>query len=110
VALVVAIVALLISWFPFIGAVAGFIALVLGVIAWVVAKKSGRPAGLAIAGTIISVIALVIGLVVSVAFIALIDKAQEEEAYCNSVSTTQQEFDDCMADRVGSWFGIEPSS
>jgi cytochrome bd-type quinol oxidase subunit 2 len=106
----VAIVALLISWFPFIGAVAAVIALVLGVIAWVAAKKSGRPAGLAIAATIVSIIALLIAIVVTVAFIALIDKAQEEEDYCNSVSSTQQEFDDCMADRVGSWFGIEPSS
>jgi len=92
---------------PFLGAVAALVALGLGIGAWVTAKKSGRPVGLAVTGTVVSIVALLIGIVISVGFLILIDRAQEADRYCNSVSSTQAEYDQCMEDRVSSWFGVE---
>lgn len=107
VALIAAIIALLISWVPFIGGVAALVALGLGIGAWVSSKKSGRPAGLAVTGTIISIVALLIGIVITIGFLVLVDRAQEADRFCDSVSTTQAEYDRCMEDRVSSWFGVE---
>ncbi|MCZ3387460.1 MAG: CD20-like domain-containing protein [Actinomycetia bacterium] len=110
VALVVAIIALIICWFPFVGGAAALIALILGVIAWVSAKKSGRPAGLAIAATIVSALALLVGIVISIAFLALIGRTQDADEYCKRVSTTQATYDQCMSDQVSDWFGIDTTS
>ncbi|MGB2840402.1 MAG: hypothetical protein WBC76_11290 [Actinomycetes bacterium] len=107
IALIVAVIALLISWVPFLGALTALIALGLGIGAWVSTKKGGRPAGLAIAATVISILAFLIGVVVSIGFLILIDQAQEADRYCNSVSTTQAEYDACIEDRVTSWFGVD---
>ncbi len=107
IALIVAVIALLISWVPFLGAIAALIALGLGIGAWVSAKKGGRPAGLAIAATVISILAFLIGVVITIGFLILIDQAQEADRYCNSVSTTQAEYDACIEDRVTSWFGVD---
>jgi hypothetical protein len=109
VALVIAIVALVICWVPFIGGGAALIALVLGIVAWVSAKKASRPAGLAIAATVISILSLLIGVVISIAFIVLAAKGADANDYCNRVSNTQAEFDQCFEDQVGSWFGVEPT-
>jgi hypothetical protein len=106
VALVIAIVALIFCWFPFIGGGAALIALILGIAAWVSAKGAGRPTGLAIAATMISILALIIGVVISIAVIALIDEAQKADKYCNSVSANQAEYDQCMEDRVSTWLRI----
>ena len=106
-AAIVAVIALLISWVPFLGALTALIALGLGIGAWVSTKKGGRPAGLAIAATVISILAFLIGVVVSIGFLILIDQAQEADRYCNSVSTTQAEYDACIEDRVTSWFGVD---
>ena len=110
VALVIAIVALFICWFPFVGGGAALIALVLGIVAWVSAKKAGRPAGLAIAATIVSALALLVGVVISIAFIVLIGKTQEADDYCRPVSDTQTAYDQCMSDQVSDWFGIDTTS
>lgn len=107
VALIVAVIALVISWVPFLGAIAALIALGLGIGAWVSSKKRGRPAGLGVAATVISILALVIGVVISIGFLVLIDEAQKADRYCNSVSTTQAEYDTCIEDRVTSWFGVD---
>jgi hypothetical protein len=74
------------------------------------ATKAGRPAGLAIAATIIGILSLIIGIIISIAFVALINEADKADAYCNSVSTNQAEYDQCMEDRVSSWFGIDTTS
>lgn len=110
IALVISIVALLICWVPFLGGGAALIALVLGIVAWVSAKKSGRPAGLGITATIISVLALIVGLVVSIAFLVLVSKSTDADKVCQRSSTTQAQYDQCMQDEVGSWFGIDPNS
>ncbi len=110
VALVIAIIALIICWVPFLGGGAALIALILGIVGWVSSKKAGRPAGLAIAATIISVLALIVGIVVSIAFIVLAAKAADADQYCNQVSSTQAEYDKCIEDEVGSWFGIDSTS
>ena len=107
IAFVASILALLISWIPFLGAVAALITLGLSVGAWIVSKKSGRPVGLAVAGTIISILAFLVGLVITIGFLILIDKAEDESRYCNSVTNTQAEYDQCMNDRVSSWFGVD---
>jgi hypothetical protein len=107
VALVISIIALIICWFPFVGPIAALVALALSIAAWVSSTKSGRPAGLAIAGTVISVIAFIAGVVITIGFLILINRAQEADRYCNSVSTTQEEYDQCMTDRVSDWFGID---
>jgi hypothetical protein len=110
----VAIVAFLLFWFPVIGAGATFIALILGIIAWVVAGKSHRPTGLAIAATVISALGLVISLVITIWFFhALINDVRDAERYCDPITNTQAAYDDCVNTRAGdsflNRFGIEPS-
>ncbi len=107
VALVISIIALIICWFPVVGPIAALITLALSIAAWVTSKNSGRPAGLAIAGTVISAIAFIAGVGITIGFFILVDRAQEADRYCTSVSRTQAEYDQCMTDRVGSWFGID---
>jgi len=107
VALVISIIALVICWVPFIGPVAALVALGLSIAAWVTSKKSGRPAGLAIAGTVVSIIDFVAGVVITIGFLFFVNRAQEADKFCNSVSTTQAEYDQCMTDRVSDWFGID---
>jgi Na+/H+-dicarboxylate symporter len=106
----VAIVALIICWIPFLGGGIALIALILGIVAWVSAKKASRPAGLAIAATIISVLAIIVGIVVSVAFLVLVAKSADADEACQRSSSTQAEYDQCMQDEVGSWFGVDPNS
>ncbi len=110
VALVISIVALIICWIPFLGGGAALIALILGIAGWVSAKKAGRPAGLAIAATVISVLSLIVAIVISIAFIVLAAKAADADEYCTRVSTNQAEYDQCIEDEVGSWFGIDTTS
>lgn len=110
VAIVFAIIALVISWIPFIGGGAAVIALILGIIGWTSAKRNGRSAGLAVAATIIAAISLLIAIVVSILFILLINKAQEADQHCTTVSSTQRAYDQCMNDRVSDWFGIDTTS
>ena len=112
VALIVSLLALLASWIPIIGIFGTFLALVLGIIAWVVSSKGGRPVGMAIAATVISVVGLVISVVLTVWFFAaIIDDVREAEDFCNGITETQAEFDRCVEDRMGDnfldRFGIE---
>jgi Na+/H+ antiporter NhaD/arsenite permease-like protein len=114
VALIVAVLALLVSWVPVLGIVATFIALVLAIISWVVSKKSRRPVGMGVAATVISILGLVIGMVFTVWFFAaIIDDVREAERICRPISSNQAEFDRCVEDRAGDnfleRFGIEPS-
>lgn len=114
IALIAAILALLVSWVPILGIIATFIALVLAIISWVVSKKSGRPVGMGVAATVISILGLVIGMVFTVWFFAaIIDDVREAERYCNTVTSNQVEFERCVEDRSGDnfleRFGIEPS-
>ncbi len=110
IAFIVSIVALVLFWFPFVDVGVAVIALILGIIAWVAAKKAGRPAGLAIAGTIISILALIVGIIVSIGFLLLISKSDDADKVCQLNSTTQAQYDQCMKNEVGSWFGIDPNS
>ncbi|MEO8106425.1 MAG: hypothetical protein ABI720_03825 [Actinomycetes bacterium] len=107
IALVASILALLISWIPFVGAIAALVTLGLGIGAWVAAKKSGRPLGLGVAATIVSVLALIVGIVFTAGFLFLIDEVQKAEQYCRSVTATDGAFDRCMNDRVSNWFGVD---
>jgi hypothetical protein len=111
VALVIAIVALIICWIPFLGAGAALIALVLGIVAWVSAKKASRPAGLAIAATLIAGFALLVGVVLSIAVVAFlgdkIDSYDEADRYCRDTTATQADYDICMQEK---WLGIDTTS
>lgn len=66
---------MLISWLFVIGFVAGIVGLVLSVVGMRQAKQRNAPNGLAIAGLTCSIIAVVVGLVVTVVVIVAFDTA-----------------------------------
>ncbi len=112
VALVIAIVALLICWIPFLGGGAALIALILG-IAGVGVCEEGRPSGWpghcrdghqrARAASS--------AIVISIAFIVLAAKVNDAEQLCRQrFPLNQTQYEQCIEDEVGSWFGIESTS
>ena len=105
-ALVIAIVALSLSWVPIINnfaAVLGFVALVLGIVSLVVAARRRGSKGLGIASTIIAVVAVVLVFVTQAAYVAAIDgvsKAVEEAVDGNSAATDKEQEQAADAARV----------
>jgi len=102
-------VALVICWIPILGILAGLAGLVLGIIAWVTLKPTGRPIGLAIAGTIIAGLALLAGILVTILIFWVFDEFGDDIRDCSSSTLTQQQRDQCIEDRINDRFGIDES-
>ena len=111
-ALVVAILAVLICWIPLLGVGATFVALILAIVAWVVSAKGRRPVALAVIATVLSVLGLILGLVITIVFFAaIVEDTNDARRYCEPRTSTQAEFDQCVSEHAGSnfldRFGIE---
>lgn len=111
VALVFAVISLLICLIPVVGALGALVALGLGIGAWLNSRSQHRPQGLAIAATVISGLAFIVGVVWSIVAIAFvgdkIDSFDEADRYCQQNTTTQEDYDICMQEE---WLGIDASS
>jgi len=108
-ALVIAIIALVICWIPFVGAFIALGALVLSVVAWVTSKSAGRPIGLAVAATVVSALAFVAGVLITILVVWAWDEFGDDIRDCSDATLTQQEQEQCLEDRINDRFGIEPS-
>ena len=102
-ALIIAIISLVICWIPFVGAIAALVALVLGIAAWTTSKSSGRPVGLAVAATIVSALAAVAGVILTIAILWLIDKVED----CTDPNFTDAQREQCVEDRLNDSFGMK---
>jgi uncharacterized membrane protein len=91
---VLGIVGLMACWVPVLGAVIALVGLVLGIVALKKARTARRSNGLAVAGVIISGIALIAGIALSTFLIDLF-------AECDLVESTEAEFDACMDRQFG---------
>jgi thiol:disulfide interchange protein len=110
VALIIAIISLLICLIPVVGAIGALVALGLGIGAWMSSRSQQRPQGLAIAATVIAGLAFLVGVVWSIVAIAFlgdkIDSFDEADRYCQTNTTTQEDYDVCMQEE---WLGIDAS-
>jgi hypothetical protein len=104
-ALVLGILALLGSWAPFVNIlciVLGIIGIVLGVMARArVRRGEATNGGMALTGIILSAIAVVVSLIVTVAVTAFIGSNFEGLQDCADPSLTQQEQQACIEDQLG---------
>jgi hypothetical protein len=104
-ALVFAIVAGVLFWIPVLGILLALTGLVLGIVAWMKAGKQNRPKGMAIAATIVSILALLGSILVTALVIFFGDIVVD----CADPDLTQQEQEDCIEDRVNDRFGVDSS-
>ncbi|HVQ89088.1 MAG TPA: hypothetical protein VMT88_13010 [Actinomycetes bacterium] len=105
-ALVFSIIAALTSWIPFVSILAlllALAALVMGIIAWSKAGKSHRPKGMAIAATIVSILALL----VSAAMTTLVFWLGDVFVNCTDPNLTQNQQERCIENGVNDKFGIQ---
>ncbi len=108
-AIIVALIALVTCWVPFAGAFIALIALGLSIPAWVTSKSSGRPVGVAIAATVISVLAFLAGVLITILVIWVWDEFGNDIRDCTNSNMTQQQQDQCLQDRINDRFGIDPT-
>ncbi|HEX5017405.1 MAG TPA: hypothetical protein VFX15_07455 [Actinomycetes bacterium] len=106
-ALIVAILALVLCWIPFVGAIGALVALVLSIAAWMTSKSAGRPVGLAVAATIVSALAAVAGVLLTILILWVFDEFGDDVRECQNQSVTQEQLDRCLEDRVNDRFGID---
>jgi hypothetical protein len=109
-ALVVAIIALVFCWIPFLGAVVALIALVLSIVAWMTSKSSGRPVGMSIAATIVSAIAALGGVILTILIMWFWGEFGDDIRDCSSQTLTEQQQQQCIEDRVNDRLGIDSNS
>ena len=93
-ALVLGIVGLLGCWVPIVGALVALVGLVLGIVALSKSRKAQRSNGLAVAGVIISGIALLAGIALSAVILDMF-------ADCDIANSTEAELDACLERQVG---------
>lgn len=106
-ALIVAIIALVICWIPFVGAFVALVALVLGIAAWLTSKSSGRPVGLAVAATAVGALALLAGIVLTILLVWVLNEFGDDIRDCSNPTLTDQQQQECLEDRINDRFGIE---
>ena len=100
----IGIIAALGFWIPVVGALAGLVALILGIVAWVKASKGtagGKP--MAIIGTILGVLALLGGILVTVLVIWFASSVDD----CYDPDFTDAQIQQCIEDQVNDRFGVE---
>jgi len=108
-ALVIAIIALVICWIPFVGAFIALAALVLSIAAWLNSRSTGRPVGLSVAATVVSALAFVAGILITVLIVWAWDEFGDDIRDCSDESLTQQQQEQCLEDRINDRFGIDPT-
>lgn len=102
-ALIFAITAGILFWIPILGIVIALVGLVLGIVAWTTAGKNNRPKGMSIAATIVSILALLGGCVVT----ALVFYFGDIVLNCSDPSLTPEEQQQCIQDRVNDRLGVQ---
>jgi hypothetical protein len=100
--LVISIVALVFCWIPFLGIVLAIAGLILGIVAWAGAGKKNRPKGMGVAATIVSIVALLGAIAVTVLVIWVWDRVE----HCADPNLTQQQQDQCVEDAFTGNSGI----
>lgn len=96
-ALVVGVIALVICWVPFVGALTGIVGLGLGIAALVRSSRlGGNGRGAAVAGTVLSGLALLAGIVITSIAISLFGTVVD----CADPDLTQSEQEQCVQDRL----------
>ena len=101
-ALVIAIVALVFCWIPFLGIVLALAGLILGIVAWAGAGSKNRPKGMGVAATVVSIVALLGAIAVTALVIWVWDKVES----CADPNLTQQQQERCVEDALTGDSGI----
>ena len=101
-ALVIAIVALVFCWIPFLGIVLALAGLILGIVAWAGAGNKNRPKGMGVAATVVSIVALLGAIAVTALVIWVWDKVES----CADPNLTQQQQERCVEDALTGDSGI----
>jgi hypothetical protein len=90
---VLAILGLVLCWFPALGIVLALVSLGLAIPGFVLSRRQQRPRGLSIAGLIISIIAVVLGVIFSVIYVLAGVEAANK---CTDLGLEGQAFDACI--------------
>ena len=106
-ALIVSIIIVLLCWIPFVGPILALLALVLSIVAWMTSKSSGRPVGMAIAATIVSALALLAGIILTIVLIWVINVFGDDIRDCNNDMLTDQQKQTCLENRINDRLGID---
>ena len=101
-ALVFAISAGALFWIPILGILIALVGLVLGVVSWANAGKANRPKGMPVAATIVSILALLGGIVVT----ALVFYFGDIVLNCSDSSLTSEEQNQCVQDQINDRLGV----
>ena len=100
-ALVVGVIALLICWVPVIGVLVGLAALGLGIGGWVRGRRTGGGIGLAVAGTVLGALAVVLGILATVLLFSLLGTLAD----CDRPGFTDEQVSQCIEDKLTDRFG-----
>jgi predicted PurR-regulated permease PerM len=106
-ALIIAIITVVLCWIPFVGPVIALVALVLGIVAWMTSKSAGRPLGIAIAATIVSALALLAGIILTILLVWVFNQFGDDIRECNNANLTDQQKQTCLENRINDHFGID---
>lgn len=100
-ALVVGVIALLICWVPVIGVLAGLTAAGLGIGGWVRGRRTGGGVGLAVAGTVLGALAVVLGILATLLLFSLLGTLAD----CDQPGFTDDQVSQCIEDKLADRFG-----
>ncbi|MFL6070920.1 MAG: CD20-like domain-containing protein [Actinomycetes bacterium] len=106
-ALIFAIITVFLCWIPFVGAILALLALVLSIVAWMTSKSAGRPVGMAVAATIVSALALLAGIILTILLIWIINVFGDDVRDCNNSTLTDQQQQTCLENRINNRLGID---
>lgn len=105
-ALIIGIASLVLFWVPYLGLLGAIVGLILGIVAWAGAGKRNRPKGTAIAGTIISAVAIAAGLVVTIFISVLIARIAD----CADPQLNDRQQQQCVDNKLNDFFGTDQFS
>jgi hypothetical protein len=70
-------------------------------------KSAGRSVGLAIAATIVSALALLAGVVLTILLVWVFNEFGDDIRDCNRMGLTDQQKQTCLENRINDRFGID---
>jgi hypothetical protein len=99
--LAVGIASLVLCWVPFLGVIGAAAGLVLGIIAWVRASNQERPQGMAIGGTVVSSVALLASIALTIIVLAVLGSVWGRISDCFDRNLTSDQQSQCLDNRLG---------